>query len=160
MSLVSYALSVFGLIMLSTIAELMLPSGSLKKTAKIVFSLIITLTLLTPAIKLLKGGDYDIPNIEIAQIEVDKSFEEYALYLQKINAENDIKTLISSKNYTFKFSVECVIDEKIKKLKTVTIKCDFSGINEKDKHIYINEIESFIASTYNLSKEDVFVIGG
>lgn len=160
MSLVSYALSVFGLIVLSTLSELMLPAGNLKKTAKIVFSLIITLSLLTPAIKLLKGGDYELPDIEVGQIEIDKSFEEYALYLQRKNAENDIKTLIFSKNYSFKFSVECVIEEKTKKLKTVTIKCDFSGINEKDKHIYINELESIIASTYNLNKEDVFVIGG
>lgn len=160
MNFVSYALSVFGLIVLSTVAELMLPAGSMKKTAKIVFSLIITLTLLTPAIKLLRGTSYDPTDIEIAEFEVDKTFEAYALYLQKVNAENDIKSLISLKNYTFKFSVECCVGEKSKKLESVEINCDFSGINEADKHIYINEIKSLITSTYNLDKEDVIVIGG
>ncbi len=160
MNLVSFALSIFGLIMLSTIAELMLPSGNLKKTAKIIFSLIITLSLLTPAIKLLKGGEYTLPVIEVNEFEIDKNFEEYALYLQKTNAENDIKNLISLKNYEFKFSVECEINENTKKLKSVTIKCDFSGITTHDKHIYISEINELITSTYNLEKGDVLVIGG
>ena len=160
MSLVSYALSIFGLIMLSTIDELMLPSGSLKRTAKVVFSLIITLTLLSPAIKLLKGNEYVPTDIEIKEIYIDEEFEEYALYLQKKNIENDINSQISAKNYIFKFSVECVMNEKLKKLKSVTIKCDFSGINENDKHIYISEISELITSAYSLNKEDVLVIGG
>ena len=80
MSLSAYALSVFAVIVVSAVADVMLPDGKTKKTAKAVFSLLITLTLLSPAISLIKG-DTPAFDIQTQYVSVDQDFVDYAVLL-------------------------------------------------------------------------------
>ena len=159
MNFTSYALSVFAVIVISAIADMMLPQGKIKKTAKAVFSLIITFTLLSPAIRLIKG-DINVDEIVVCDMNVDEDFITYTLDIAKKSYEINVFELLKTRGYDNVTEVDCEVDESGKKVKNVKIIYDKNGINGKDEHTYISEVKTIVASALNISEEVVSVSGG
>lgn len=159
MSLSGYALSVFTIIIISAIADMLLPEGKLRKTAKTVFSLIITLTLISPIIKLVKG-DVNIGLPEYEQIQIDSAFVDYVNYISKTDYEKLIFDTLEFNNIENVKSVACDIDDKSKLIKIIEIIYDKDGISGEDLHKYISEVKSILVDAFNVSEEVVSVSGG
>ena len=154
-----YALSVFSVIVLSVIAEIMLTGVKTKKVARFAFSLIVTATLITPVIKLF-FGEYEFSSISEYEISIDDDFSEYVFGLAKKRYESDIFELVKNSGHDYIEEVVCTFSEDENKLSFVEIKCDFSGISGEKAHTYISEIERLVEENYNLSKGVVSVSGG
>lgn len=160
MNVKSYALTVFAVIILSTIAQFVLPSGRTKKITKTVLSLAIATVVLSPVINMIGGGN----GIELSYQEqtfvIDDDFVDYVDYLATASACKEIEEKLLSSGFGKKLvSVDCAIDNSTKQLKSVWIKLDMTGINEKDEHTYISEITDFILTEFDLEKGDVIVSG-
>ena len=159
MNITYYALSVFSVIIISAVADIMLPDGKIRKTAKAVFSLMISLTLLSPAIKLI-SGDAGVPSITAQVFEADEDLICHAFDIAKRCYENEIFTLLKDSGYETINSVECAVDFENRKLEKVMIIYDKSGINDEDEHTYISGMKNVVCNVYNLSGEAVTVSGG
>ena len=158
MSLSAYALSVFAVIVVSAVADVMLPDGKTKKTAKAVFSLLITLTLLSPAISLIKG-DTPAFDIQTQYVSVDQDFVDYAVQIAENDYENEIFNLLKNSGYESIQKVGCEVDGEKRQIIKVEIIYDKSGISGEDEHTYISGIKTVVVNNYRLNEEVVTVSG-
>ena len=158
MNFSAYALSVFGVVTISAIAEAMLSDGALKKTAKTVFSLIISMILLTPVVAVVTGKE-SFEGLEVAEFSVDETFNGHILDVGKKNYENKAYELLKENDMPVK-SVECEVDGESKKVVSFTIIYDENGINGDDEHTYITEIKNIISVAFGIGAEVVTVRGG
>ncbi len=158
MNVTAYALSVFVVIVLSAVADLMLPDGRTKKTAKAVFSLLITLTLISPAISLIKG-DTPVFDFETQYISIDYNLVEYVGQIAKNDYESEIFELLKNSGYDGIEKVECFVDGENRRIIKVVINYDKSGIKKEDEHTYISGIKTAVVNYYHLNGEAVTVCG-
>lgn len=144
-SLSSWILSIAGIVMLSTIVELILPAGAMNKYIKGIFAFIIMLVILSPIPKLL-NQDIDISKFfESETIKVDEEYI-YQINLDKINKlQNDIKNEISSYGYkNVEVYITCDILDNTFMTKFVTIDLTRLVISENAEHTNILKIKQQI----------------
>ena len=144
-SLSSWILSIAGIVMLSTIVELILPAGVMNKYIKGIFAFIIMLVILSPIPKLL-NQDIDISKFfESETIKVDEEYI-YQINLDKINKlQNDIKNDISSYGYkNVEVYITCDILDNTFMTKFVTIDLTRLVISENAEHTNILKIKQQI----------------
>ena len=158
MNITAYALSVFAVIVASAVADLMLPEGKTKKTAKAVFSLLITLTLLSPAISLFKG-DTPVIDFETQYIGIDENLVEFAVQIAKKDYEDEIFALLKNSGYDLVKSVKCLVDGEKRRIIKVEIIYDKNGISGEDEHTYISGMKTVVVNYYRLNGEAVAVSG-
>ena len=154
-----YALSVFSMIILSALAEIMLSGVKTKKVARFVFSLIITVTLITPVVKFFLGDATQFAFGEY-ELSIDHDFASYVSSVAKKQIENEILSLLKNNGYVAVKEVSCTLTDSDDHLEKVEIIIEQDGISGNDEHTYILEIKSLIETNYHLSKESVTVSGG
>ena len=159
MNITAYALSIFAVIVISAVADIMLPDGKTSKTAKAVFSVMITLTLLSPGIKLIRG-DLNIEDITAKAFETDNELISHTFYMIKTGYEEEIYVLLSDNGYDFVTSVECDVGEENRRLEKVKIFYDNVGINKEDEHTYISGMKTVVKNAYEIREEAITVSGG
>lgn len=93
----SWLLALTGVVLLSVLVDILLPSGQTNKFIKGIFSILIIFVILTPLIRL-KNDDFSFSGLfESGSIEVDETFIKNVKVRQFEQKENEIKDVL--KNY-------------------------------------------------------------
>ncbi len=160
-SLSSWILSIAGIVLISTLVELILPIGAMNKYIKGIFAFIITLVILTPLPKLL-NQKIDISSFfESENIKVDKDYI-YQLNLDKINKlQNDTKQEISSNGYNnVEVYISCDIFDNVFQIKFVTIDLTKLVITSNAEHTHIlkikQQITEIVKKHLNIGEDDIY----
>lgn len=158
MSVSSYALTVFSVATVFAIADFLLPDGKTRKTAKIVFSLVTTITLFYPVIGLLSGSQR-FDDIVAERFSVDESVVENATLIVKNDYENEIFDILKNSGYDYVDGAEVDFYLGTRQIEKIRIFYDKSGINEQTANTYISGITSVLSRYYDIDKECVAVFG-
>ena len=111
----AWLLSVAGIIILSVLAELVLPEGQVNKYIKVIFSFVIILVIISPLPKLF-GKDYDFSHLlngDNSQLQEDYL---YQLNIDKLNAISEgLSESVKEKGlYNVEISINAnVLSEKL-----------------------------------------------
>ena len=146
-------------VVISTIIEMILPSGNTKKYVKVVLGIYVVFNIITPIINEFTSSNFELSAIinieeytikmetyEINSSNIDKSSEENIKEIYINSLKNDITTKLEEKDYlTKKVEVEIEDDEtyriKIINLSLVKKEEQEDKENIKENKVIVNEIE-------------------
>ena len=159
MNVTKFAVCVFALALISVIGELILPEGRTKKAAKVVFSLALTLSVVSPVTSIL--GKTSGLNIEsVVDLGIDEDFILYVDGIAETSFGRVAESALLNSGVEGVLTVDCMVDDSTKKLFQVTVFYDKNVISEEDEHTYITEIKNIVSAACGIDKEDVLVSGG
>ena len=154
----AWLLSIAGIVILSVLAELVLPEGQMNKYTKVIFSFIILLVIIMPLPKLF-GKDFDINKFFGTSESVLQEDYLYQLNLDKLSALNeDISKDIQEsglKNVVLSINAN-ILTDKLEILGVFVDLCDleyaesFENKNIMNAKATIKEILSIYFSLENL----------
>ncbi len=154
-SFAAWGLTVLGLATVTTVAEMLLPQGKLRKVVRSVVATVTALVIVTPLPSLLKNGfDFDFA---ADAVETDADYLDYVE-----NAKNEIiaKSVcdhLKSKGYGSGYTLTVETDGY--DVKSVTINFSQSGITENGEHINKSEIIELIADYLRIGEEAIMTYG-
>lgn len=179
----SWAKGIIVAVIISTIIEMIIPNGNIKKYIKTVIGVYIVFTIIAPVITKITGQEIDIDkyiNLDIEKykvqqtsvIDTDKYIEQ--TYLE--NIKNDIIENIKTKGYEVK-QIELEIEDnevEYGKLKSVNLTISKSTNNSikpieinvnvqnnvQENHIDENEIvelKEFLRTTYGIEYKNIII---
>lgn len=94
----SWLLSLVGIVLISVLVDILLPSGQTNKFIKGIFSILVVFVLITPLIKL-KNGNFDIGNLfSNEEVAVDSAFINKANERELEYIENNIIEILAKKD--------------------------------------------------------------
>ena len=146
-------------VVISTIIEMILPSGNTKKYVKVVLGIYVVFNIITPIINEFTNSNFELSSIinieeytkkmetyEINSSNIDKSSEENIKEIYINSLKNDITTKLEEKDYlTKKVEVEIEDDEtyRIKTINLSLVKKEEQEDKEniKENKVIVNEIE-------------------
>ena len=160
MNLASYALSVTAVVIISVVAELLIPPGRSGKAARIVFSLIVTLTVLSPIKNIISGEPNIFSGFDEYTFDVDDDFVSEIFNTGKNNYKNEIFNLLKNSDFEEVTDVDCELDKESKLLKKVTVFYENNGISEAVEHTLINEVKSAVSNAFGVPKEAITLCVG
>ena len=152
-----WVLCLTGVIILTTIFYLIMPSGKTNSLIKGIFSLVCILVLVQPILSL-KNNDYDIFNFAEIELNLD---DDYLSYVNTKNVENIEKTcqklLKNQCLYSDTIDVEFVeVKDYEYKLKGIQIKLKNLVIEDKSEHINrLESVRSSISEYFGIEKSAV-----
>lgn len=152
-----WVLCLTGVILLTTIFYLIMPSGKTNSLIKGIFSLVCILVLVQPILSL-KNADYDSFNFAEIELNLD---DDYLSYVNTKNVENIEKTcqkLIKNQClYSDTIDVEIVeVKDYEYKLKGIQIKLKNLVIEDKSEHINrLESVRSSISEYFGIEKSAV-----
>ncbi|HHW56693.1 MAG TPA: stage III sporulation protein AF [Clostridia bacterium] len=166
----NWILQVLYISILSIVLELLVPSSSLKKYAKVAIGFVIMITILNPLISFLKGGsnieayvfknDYFLKNMNVDQIskEAEKQRNNLIVAEYKKRLIDQIKekllNLYEIDRVTIEVSlVENLEDKDFGKIKEMTILLEKS----EKKKINYEEIKKTISAFYNVPLKNITI---
>ena len=96
----SYILSVLGIVLVSVLIEIILPSGQTAKYIKSVFSIFVVYVLISPILSMIKK-DYDITKyLQQGNMQINQTLLNN-IYKDQIDAKNtDIENILENAGYT------------------------------------------------------------
>lgn len=163
MTLKSYALSVVAVVIISQIGDMLLPSGRMKNSVKVVFSVIIVLVFATPILKIAQGNsDIEslIDNIEVNSLKIDESYISYVS-----TARNEIygdyveNALIGNLGVSgVKVSVTTESSDGAIAIKNVVVDLSNAVLSDNEEHINMNEVRQVVAATLSIDEARVTII--
>lgn len=162
-------------VVVSTIIELIAPSGNTKKYVKVVLGMYVVFNIITPIINQFSNSDFELSSI-INIEEYTKKMETYEVDSKNIdisdtnnqnirqiymsNLKSDMKTKIEEKGYKVKEITLDIEDDESYTLKSIFLVLEKKEENEEEKteimtnKVVINEIET-INIQIGEDKEDV-----
>ncbi len=146
-----------GIVMVTAIAEILLPSGKTKNACRTVMALLTVAVMISPLADI-AGFEFDFKNAFPAadEIYVDTTAEYYCNL-----SEKEVKNLLEKEGYV---CPECEIEGVFDRGKFITqkvcVKIKNTVISGEDEHIIDTvKITEMLASALDLPKEKVFVYG-
>lgn len=109
-----------GVVLLSVLADILLPSGQTNKYIKGIFSLLVLLTLLTPMIKL-KNADFNLSDIIGENVAIDYEFIENVQVREITEMETKIEEELNNRGIKTEKVVLTVKDGNINSIMNVSI---------------------------------------
>ncbi len=152
----AWGLTILGLAVVTTIAEMLLPKGKTRKAICSVAATVAVLVIVTPIPKLLKNG-IDLDFGDGTDVAVDG---DYIDYVDGIKAEligESAVQYIAGKGYTEKISISVELDGWNVKSACVNF-VDF-GMPGGDAHIHKSEIIKLVADYFGIGEEAVMSYG-
>lgn len=153
----SYILSVLGIVLVSVLIEIILPSGQTAKYIKSVFSIFVVYVLISPVLTMIKK-DYDITkyvqqgNIEVNQVLLNN------IYKDQIEAKStDIENALEKEGYSgVKVKILYnIVDNQIF-LEKVKINLDNLVITSPNENINkYQHIRQVVAQSIEIKEEDI-----
>lgn len=153
----SYILSVLGIVLVSVLIEIILPSGQTAKYIKSVFSIFVVYVLISPVLTMIKK-DYDITkyvqqgNIEVNQVLLNN------IYKDQIEAKStDIENALEKEGYSgVKVKILYnIVDNQII-LEKVKINLDNLVITSPNENINkYQHIRQVVAQSIEIKEEDI-----
>ena len=144
-----------GIVIATTCAEILLPSGKIKNSCKTVLALL-CLTVLIEPIAYLSKNDFDY-TLTIPSVQIDNSYvEETERYVAKV-IEAELIELLNEKGVMVD---DCKIEGSMLDgsfvINKVTVKVSNIGISGKDEHIIGNEeLIKLVTDALDISAEKV-----
>ncbi len=163
MTLKSYALSVVAIVIISQIGDMLLPSGRMKNSVKVVFSVIIVLVFATPILKIAQGSsDIEslIDNIEVNSVKIDESYISYVSTSRNEIYENYVENaLIGNLGVSgVKVSVTTESSDGAIAIKNVIVDLSNAVLSGNEEHINMNEVRQVVAAALSIDEEKVTII--
>lgn len=154
-----YVLSIIVSVLLVSVASIILPEGKMAKFTKSIFSLIIIIIIITPALKLLKDpvefNKFDVESDSTFSEDVD--FLEYVYYKKIENLSTATENTLKNKNYDADVEIIYEISDYQIIIKKVNVILQSTVISDDDKHIIISVIKETVANRLDIDKEIIIV---
>lgn len=151
----AWGLSLLGIAIITTLAEMLLPNGKTRKVICSVAATVAVLVIVTPIPSLLKNG-FDL-NFEWADVPMDDAYLSYVDGYKSDIMENAVKDYLASKGYNDKLEIEVRLDGF--EVKSARVNFVESIITDGDAHIHKKEIIKLIAEFFGIGEEAVMYYG-
>ena len=144
----AWGLTVLGLAIVTTVAEMLLPQGKTRKVIRSVFATVAVLVIITPIPKLLKSG---------VDFETDDKYMEYISGIKRDLVLDTAYKYLKEKG----LDGVCKLDVQLDgwSVKSVTVEFLKTGITENGAHINKSEIIGLIADYFGIGEEAVMTYG-
>ncbi len=152
----AWGLTILGLAVVTTIAEMLLPKGKTRKAICSVAATVAVLVIVTPIPKLLKNG-FDIDFGGDTDVVVDGDYVDYVDGIKADLIGESAVQYVASKGYTEKIRVSVELDGWDVKSARVNF-VDF-GMTDGDAHIHKSEIIKLVADYFGIGEEAVMSYG-
>ena len=154
-SFAAWGLTILGIAVITTIAEMFLPQGKTKKVIRSVFAVVTVLAIITPLPTLLKngfGGSFGEEGVQ-----TDEKYLQYVEDAKKQMLIDSAKKHLKENGISGGYSLDLEADGWV--VKSVKIKFDEPGITEKGEHINKNEIIKLVADFFDIGREAIMTDG-
>lgn len=151
----AWGLTVLGLAIVTTVAEMLLPQGKTRKVIRSVFATVAVLVIITPVPKLLKSGisfDFDSDNIA-----TDDKYIDYISGIKQDVVIDSAYKYLKENGYDGVCELSVELDGW--SVKSVTVEFKKTGITENGVHINKSEIIGLIADYFGVGEEAVMTYG-
>lgn len=155
-----WLISVASVITATSVAEILLPSGRIKKICKTVLSLVCLLVLISPLAEL-KNADISISDIKDRAEQSEIFRENLKEYYERL-AEDLAERALSDKGVSSVCEAEGELDDENRfTIKKAVVKISDKVLTDKDGNIIsIEEITAFLSEKLGVEKERVIVYVG
>lgn len=152
----AWGLTILGLAVIATVAEILLPQGKTRKVIRSVFAAAAALVIVTPVPRLIKNGfkfDFD------AEVQPDTSYLEYIEKTKKEMLADSAYKYLEANGHPcdgIKITLELSGEYSVK---SAVVEFSRTGINDNGEHINKSEIIGLIADYFGIGKEAIMSYG-
>ncbi|MCH5165749.1 MAG: stage III sporulation protein AF [Clostridiales bacterium] len=154
-SFAAWGLTILGLAVVTTVAEMLLPQGKTKKVIRSVTATVAVLVIVTPLPSLFKSGfNFDF---EKDAVQID---DKYLEYTEKLKSElycSAAKKYLAEKGYATDFEMSVTLDGW--NVKSVTLNFSDFGMTDNAEHIHKSEIIKLVADYFGIGEEAIMSYG-
>lgn len=151
----AWGLTLLGIAVITTVAEMLLPNGKTRKVICSVAATVAVLVIITPIPNLLKNGfsvDFDW-----ADVPTDEAYLSYVDGYKSNVMENAAKQYLASKGYNDELEIEVELDGF--EVRSARVNFVESIITDDNSHIHKKEIIKLIAEFFGIGEEAVMYYG-
>ncbi len=154
-SFAAWGLTVLGLATVTTVAEMLLPRGKMRKAIGSVFATVTVFVIITPIPNLIKNGI----NFDFAtdSVETDGGYIDYMNDVRGAMFADSCTKYLESKGYSEGYEIS--VESDVYNVKKVRVDFVDSGMTENGGHINKSEIVALIAEYFGIGKEAVMTYG-
>ena len=153
-SFAAWGLTLLGLAVVCTVAEMFLPQGKMRSVIRSVMATVAVLVIVTPLPNLINNGF----SFEFADVEavVDSDYIDYTDSMRGKALSAAAEMYLSQNGYE---GVEVSVDVSGFTVKSVQVNFSESGIMQNGTHINKSEIKKLLAEYFGIEKEAVMAYG-
>lgn len=153
-SFAAWGLTLLGLAVICTIAEMLLPQGKTRGVIRSVMATLAVLVIVTPLPNLIKNGfDFDFT---ADTVKLDTDYINYSDDKRGQYVAHAAELYLKQNGYD---SIEVSVQMDGYKVKSVTAKISDSSIMQNGEHINNSEIKKLLAEYFGIEKEAVMAYG-
>ena len=153
-SFAAWGLTLLGLAVICTIAEMLLPHGKTRGVIRSVMATVAVLVIVTPLPNLIKNGfNFDFTE---DTVRLDNNYIEYSTQKRGEYLARAAQDYLAQSGYD---GVEVTVVMDGYKVKSVSAKIAQSSIKPNDAHIHNSEIKKLLADYFGIEKEAVMAYG-
>ena len=153
-SFAAWGLTLLGLAVIYTIAEMLLPHGKTRGVIRSVMATIAVLVIVTPLPNLINNGfDFDFTSDTVS---IDEDYIKFSEQKRGEYLATAAQSYLSVSGYD---GVDISVTMDGYNVKSVYYKISKTGIKPNDTHINKNEIEKLLAEYFGIEKEAVMTYG-
>lgn len=154
-----YILSILGIVIAGVVIDIIIPSGTINKYIKAIYSIFVVAVLISPLVKLIsKTQDFKISYIEHA---TDTKLLNYIYKMRAKSAEENMENLLTNEGLS---GIDIILEFSIENEKLEYISCEVNlenlVISPDKQHINKYEfIKKIIEENINLTDERIIING-
>ncbi|MDE5563378.1 MAG: stage III sporulation protein AF [Clostridiales bacterium] len=153
-SFAAWGLTLLGLAVICTVAEMLLPQGKTRGVIRSVMATLAVLVIVTPLPNLIKNGfDFDFTS---DTVKLDTEYIKYSDNKRGEYVAGAAELYLKQKGYD---GIEVSVQLDGYKVKSVTAKIYDSSIMQNGQHINNSEIKKLLAEYFGIEKEAVMAYG-
>ena len=153
-SFAAWGLTLLGLAVICTIAEMLLPQGKTRGVIRSVMATLAVLVIVTPLPNLINNG-FDFDFIE-GTVKLDTDYIKYSDDKRGEYSARAAELYLSQNGYD---GIDVSVQMDGYKVKSVTAKITDSSIMQNGEHINNSEIKKLLAEYFGIEKEAVMAYG-
>lgn len=150
----NWAISVVGTVLLTVLADVILPDGQTNKYVKTALSVVVIVAMLTPLLKL---------SVNIGWISYDKEYQPQLQYLYSVEVKQEqtledmLSDKLADKYGQCEVDVDATLDQDGLEINKVCVELEKRVIDSAQQNILFTEIGKTVASLCGVSKDRVEV---
>ncbi len=157
-SFAAWGLTILGIAVVTTVAEMILPNGKTKKVIRSTVATLTTLVVITPIPSLIKSLSSETAAPSVGEVEIDRDYLDYIDKAKSAAVVAALKDYLEKQGYPTDFSVEVKLNDAYS-VESVTIDFSESGITENGEHINKSEMKGLIAEYFGVGEEAIMTYG-
>lgn len=150
----NWAISVVGTVLLTVLADVILPDGQTNKYVKTALSIVVIVAMLTPLMKL---------SVNIGWLSYDKQYQPQLQYLYSVEVKQEqtledlLKDKLDDKYGSCTVDVDATLDSSGMEINKVSVILEKRVIDSTQQNILFTEIGKTVASLCGVSEDRVEV---